>query len=188
MKHRSSRDLFGYWNERRGSRLAPERGDIDPGAIRHVLADTFFLAFDAPAAHPFRLAGTRLCALFGQELKGRAFQTLWNGLDAPQMGELIGAIATETVGLVAGVTARTASRDVTDLELLLLPLYDHGRTDLQILGLLAPMTVPYWLGVSAVADLSLNAFRHLGPNIGMARKIALPAIKPKLVLHIGGRA
>ena len=69
MKHPSSRDLYAYWNERRGSRLAPERADIEPSAIRQVLGDTFVLAADSVAQHPFRLAGTRLCALFGRELK-----------------------------------------------------------------------------------------------------------------------
>jgi hypothetical protein len=67
MKHSSIRELFDYWNERRGRRAAPERGDIEPGDIRGVLADTFILAFDAPASHPFRIAGTRVCALFGRE-------------------------------------------------------------------------------------------------------------------------
>ena len=75
MKHPSIRELFDYWNKRRGGRPAPERGEIEPGAIRHVLADTFILAFDAGAGHPFRIAGTRVCALFGRELKGAAFWT-----------------------------------------------------------------------------------------------------------------
>ena len=43
MKHPSNRELFEYWNERRGTRLAPERADIDPAAIRKVLGDTFVL-------------------------------------------------------------------------------------------------------------------------------------------------
>ena len=43
MKHSSNRELFEYWNKRRGRRSAPERGEIEPGAIRHVLADTFIL-------------------------------------------------------------------------------------------------------------------------------------------------
>ena len=43
MKHPSNRELFNYWNERRGPRLAPERADIEPSAIRHVLGDTFVL-------------------------------------------------------------------------------------------------------------------------------------------------
>ena len=70
MKHPSNRQLFEYWTKRRGRRSAPERGEIEPGAIRHVLADTFILAFETGAGHPFRIAGTRVCALFGRELKG----------------------------------------------------------------------------------------------------------------------
>ena len=73
MKHPSTRELFDYWNARRGRRLAPERDDIEPGHIRRVLADTFIFAFDEGKGHPFRLAGTRVCALFGRELKGEAF-------------------------------------------------------------------------------------------------------------------
>src|SRR6202008_4456889 len=43
MKPPSNRELFEYWNLRRGERLAPERGDIEPGAIRSILGDTFVL-------------------------------------------------------------------------------------------------------------------------------------------------
>ena len=72
MKHPSNRELFEYWNERRGTRLAPERADIEPGAIRHVLGDTFVIEVHGDESQAFRLAGTRLCALFGRELKARA--------------------------------------------------------------------------------------------------------------------
>ena len=77
MKHPSNRELFEYWNTRRGRRSAPDRNEIEPGAIRHLLADTFILAFDASGGHPFRLAGTRVCALFGRNLKGASFLDLW---------------------------------------------------------------------------------------------------------------
>ena len=36
MKHASIRELFAYWNLRRGARRAPDRGDIDPAVIRSV--------------------------------------------------------------------------------------------------------------------------------------------------------
>ena len=49
MKHPSNRELFDYWNERRGERLAPERADIEPAAIRHVLGDTFVTRDERPA-------------------------------------------------------------------------------------------------------------------------------------------
>src|SRR6188474_1899724 len=72
MKHPSNRELFDYWNERRGERLAPERADIEPSAIRHILGDTFVLEVSGIESHLFRIAGTRLCALFGRELKSES--------------------------------------------------------------------------------------------------------------------
>ena len=69
MKHAATRALYAYWDRCRGDRAAPDRADIEPGAIRHVLGDTFIVTFDAKAGHPFRLAGTRICALFGGELE-----------------------------------------------------------------------------------------------------------------------
>src|ERR1700691_6391576 len=77
MKHAASRELYAYWEERRGQRPAPERADIEPGAIRAALSDTFILELDAGDGHSFRLAGTRVCALFGRELKGESFIDLW---------------------------------------------------------------------------------------------------------------
>jgi len=40
VKHPSVRELYRYWNAQRGLRAAPERSDIEPGAIRRALADT----------------------------------------------------------------------------------------------------------------------------------------------------
>ncbi|MEJ1934798.1 PAS domain-containing protein, partial [Nostoc sp. NIES-2111] len=70
MKHPASRTLFSYWDTLRGERTAPERSELDPGAIRNILADTFILEVDAGQTFPFRLAGTRVCALYGRDLKG----------------------------------------------------------------------------------------------------------------------
>ena len=89
MKHAASRELYAYWEERRGKRPAPERADIEPGAIRHALSDAFILALDGGAGHPFRLAGTRVCALYGRELKGEAFIGLWAAASQPAISDLL---------------------------------------------------------------------------------------------------
>jgi hypothetical protein len=86
MKHPSIRRLFDYWNERRGARLLPRREDIEPEAIRCVLADTFILSFAPTVGHPIRVAGTRVCALFGREIKGEAFLDVFS-TDARGGGE-----------------------------------------------------------------------------------------------------
>jgi hypothetical protein len=175
MKTASSRRLFDYWNQRRGSRAAPERGDLEPGAIRQLLADTFVLALDPPAGHPLRLAGTRMCALFCRELRGEPFQCLWNEASRPQIRELISIVTEEASPAVGGVCARpSGDYPAADLELLLLPLYHRGVRNARMLGMLAPIGVPFWLGTSPVAGLSLGALRHLGT--GAMARVAPPVL------------
>src|SRR5271165_3634864 len=139
MKHAACRELYAYWDERRGKRPAPERGDIEPGAIRHVLSDAFILALDAGAGHPFRLGGTRVCALFGRELKNEPFIGLWAAASQPTIADLVNILEEEKVGTVAGVTAQNSDGEQIDLELLLLPLISPRPSLARTVGILAPL-------------------------------------------------
>ena len=96
MKHTSTRVIFEYWNRQRGQRSASTRSEIDPAAIRHILGDTFMLAADFIDGIRFRLAGTRVCALFGREIKGEGFNALWSDASRAQID------VNETIGTVAG--------------------------------------------------------------------------------------
>lgn len=117
MKHAASRALTAYWNERRGKRAAPDRADIEPGAIRRILGDTFILAFDPHQGHPYRLAGTRVCALFGRELKSEPFLGAWSGEDREAMATLVATAARESNGVVASVAGTTSEDWNVELEL-----------------------------------------------------------------------
>jgi hypothetical protein len=177
MKHSSTRQLYHYWNERRGLRSAPERSEIEPGAIRHILADTFILTFDARAGHPFRIAGTRVCAAFGRELKGEALINFFAAESRDLIRDLFSVVATEAIGAVAGLQADSAEGDTLELELLMLPLSHRDRTDARIIGALVPVAAPYWLGTSTLGALALNTHRYLAP--GLTAEVA-PRIAPAL--------
>jgi hypothetical protein len=166
MKHSSTRELFDYWNERRGARAAPERSEIEPGAIRHVLADTFMLTFDPRAEHPFRIAGTRVCAAFGRELKGAAFTEIWAPASRDPIRDVLATVATESVGVVAGAVGRSGTGAALELEFLALPLAHRGGASARILGALVPTEVPYWLGAETLGPLTLGVIRYLGPLTG----------------------
>ena len=60
--------LFQYWNRLRDGRPAPRRTEVEPADIKTLLADTFILEKDTRGEAVFRLAGTRLCAIYGREL------------------------------------------------------------------------------------------------------------------------
>ncbi|MEA2982219.1 MAG: hypothetical protein QOF91_3630 [Alphaproteobacteria bacterium] len=193
MKHPSNRELFEYWNERRGERLAPERADIEPGAIRQVLGDTFVIEATGAENHVFRLAGTRLCALFGRELKAENFTRLWHRSGQTAVRELIAVVMEEKIGIVASVTGATSDDTLAPvtLEMLLLPLAYQSRGEARVLGALAPMAAPYWLGAKAVGPLTLGMFRHIGAMADTAAprfKAAAGRLKHGLTVYDGGRA
>jgi len=165
MRHSSTREVFAYWNKQRGERPAPERPDIDPAAIRHALGDVFILAVDFVEQHRFRLAGTRVCALYGRELKGESFGALWDEASGRLMQNLLNAVTEENTGAVAGVTGTTADDERLELELLLLPLAHQGHARVRALGVLAPSKAPYWIGEKPLARLELGQLRHVGPAI-----------------------
>lgn len=189
MKHAASQDLYAYWQERRGKRSAPERSEIEPGAIRQVLSDAFILALDGGCGYPFRLAGTRVCALFGRELKGESFIGLWAAASQSIVGDLLGILDHERVGTVAGVTAKNIDGDAVDLELLLLPLAASRPSLARTIGILAPLKIPAWLGARPVGALTLGSRRHIGAELEtrLLPRFMAP-YRPRLVVHEGGRA
>jgi hypothetical protein len=189
MKHAASQELFAYWEERRGQRRAPERADIEPGAIRQALSDTFILERNETRQdYSFRLAGTRVCALFGRELKGESFLDLWAPESRVSITDLLAISADESIGTVAGVTAGNLAGDQIDLELLLLPLGIRRPSLARTIGVLAPLKIPQWLGTSTIGALTLGSRRHIG---AVAKTRLLPrfmAPRRGLVVHQGGRS
>ena len=161
MKHAASRELYAYWEERRGQRLAPEHTDIEPGAIRQALSDTFILELDATGGHSFRLAGTRVCALFSRELKGKSFVNLWDLGSRGPIADLLAISTEESVGTVTGVTALSTAGEPVELELLLLPLGMRRPRQARTIGVLAPLKPPAWLGASPIGALTLGSRRRV---------------------------
>jgi hypothetical protein len=162
MKQDATRALFEYWDALRGTRPAPERSDIDPGAIRSHLANTFILALDPEHGHPFRIAGTSICALFGSELTRKSFETLWDADDRRAIRELLQTVTEDMEGVVAGVTGRNEAAETVGLEMILLPLADSDGAAGRVLGGLTTAVPPYWLGTRPVQSLHLGELRFTG--------------------------
>jgi hypothetical protein len=193
MKHPSNRELFDYWNERRGERLAPDRADIEPAAIRQILGDTFVIEMGGPDSHQFRIAGTRLCTLFGRELKAESFLKLWGRSGQTAIRELLSVVMEEKIGIVASATGTTSDDTLAplNLELLLLPLAFRSRSEARVMGALVPMAAPYWLGAKAIGPLTLGMFRHIGAAADSSApmfKAAAGRLRHGLTVYDGGRA
>jgi hypothetical protein len=157
MKHPSNREFFAYWDEKRGEARAPDRGEIEPGAVRELLGDIFVLSYDGAAGHPFRVAGTRVCALLGRDLKDRSFSALFAPDARREIEEIIAVVAEEMQAAVAGITATSEDGSPAHLELLLLPFSARAHTPLSLTGLLAP----FESGHRVLRDFKLTSWRYL---------------------------
>ncbi|MBE7201204.1 MAG: PAS domain-containing protein [Parafilimonas terrae] len=202
MKHPTSHRLHAYWDQLRGDRAAPERAEIEPGEIRHLLADSLILELDVPARSAvIRLAGTRVCALYGRELRGQPFATLWGDRDGDAW-RLAETVALDTLGVVAGLRGVNRAEEGIDLELLLLPLRHRGRPHVRALGALSFVGAPNWLGLRPVLRAETTSLRILAPRSRTTRPSAgsggdaarrpmipePPVQRGHLMVHTGGRA
>jgi hypothetical protein len=173
MKHRSTNAYFAYWDGKRAGERAPDRGAIEPGEIRELLGDIFVLSYDTRAGFPFRVAGTRVCALFGRDLKDKSFLDLFTGESRREMEDIATIVAEETLGALAGVTARTPSGGTAHLELLLLPFNTRAHMPVSMTGLLAPFETN--LGLLGELELTSHRYLHQQEKIvpRALRKLAL---------------
>jgi hypothetical protein len=188
MKHSSSRALYAYWNRLRAGRAAPERSELDPGAIRAILGDVMILEVGGLHRYAVRLAGTRICSLMGRELRERAFVETFAPGDWPELYALLDSTVEAATPAVANVIGETADRQLLGLELLLLPLRHHGRTKARVLCSLAAHTRPYWATLVPLARLRLGSARFENSDDG-ADIPAFGGPRPALNLRVlqGGR-
>ncbi|MFC6488948.1 PAS domain-containing protein [Nitratireductor sp. GCM10026969] len=163
MNKDGSMNLFRYWNRLRGDRPAPRRSEIEPAEIKTLLPDTFILERDARGEAVFRLAGTRLCATYGKELKGHSFPSLWHGRDQETVGRLVHhALDDKSVATVAFEGMSREGR-INRFELIVLPL-EGGQESLRALGTIQPFMKPFWLGADPIVENRIESFRLIDPD------------------------
>ena len=126
MKHPSSREFFAYWDAKRGDARAPDRSEIEPGAVRELLGDIFVLSCDSDAGYPFRVAGTRVSALLGRDLKDASFSALFAPDSRREIEDIINYVAEEMLPAIAGLTAFTVAQRVWHVRAELKALATNG--------------------------------------------------------------
>ena len=164
MKHAATRELYDYWQRLRGARPAPDRTEIEPSDLRRILGDTFILEVDACNESRFRLAGTRVCALYGRELKGKDFLSFWRGKDRDAVATLLAAVSQDAAAAVFGFEGRSAHDRTLPCEVLLLPIRQKGEGWTRILGSLVPMDDPYWIGIHPLMSQTITSLRLIWPD------------------------
>jgi hypothetical protein len=157
MKHPSSREFFAYWDAKRGDARAPDRSEIEPGAVRELLGDIFVLSYDNEAGYPFRVAGTRVGALLGRDLKDTSFSALFALDSRREIEEIVTYVAEEMLAAIAGITATSEDGTTAHLELLLLPFNNRAHAPISLTGVLAP----FESNLGTIRDFQVTSWRYL---------------------------
>ena len=157
MKHPSSREFFAYWDAKRGDARAPDRSEIEPSAVRDLLGDIFVLSYDNDTGYPFRVAGTRVSALLGRDLKDTSFSALFTAESRREIEDVITYVAEEMLPAIAGITATGRDGATAHLELLLLPFNNRAHAPISLTGLLAPFEGD----LGTLSDFKRTSWRYL---------------------------
>ena len=163
MNQNGSITLFQYWNRLRDGRPAPKRSEVEPADIKSLLADTFILERDTRGQAVFRLAGTRLCAYYGRELKGFSFPSLWREKDQRLVSRLIHGVFDQKSVVLITFEGFSRSGRSNKFELLALPL-DGGVESPRCLGVISAVEKPFWLGADPITDALIDSIRVVDPE------------------------
>jgi hypothetical protein len=163
MNQNGSITLFHYWNRLRDGRPAPKRSEVEPADIKSLLADTFILEKDTRGQPVFRLAGTRLCACYGRELKGFSFPSLWREKDQRLVSKLIHGVFDQKSVVLITFEGFSRNGRSNKFELLALPL-DGGIENPRCLGVVSAAEKPFWLGADPITDAMIDSIRVIDPE------------------------
>lgn len=164
MRNAVSRELHAYWKALKEGRPAPERNEIDPAAIRTILADTFVLEFNVENGFPFRISGSRINALFRSELRGQSFLKLWRETDRREIESILKRVADKAQPCLLGGEARPSGMTSLPIEVTLLPLFHHGAAHSRILGSVSAGDGAEWFGLIGAGPATLTSVNTLDPE------------------------
>jgi hypothetical protein len=184
MRHPTTQALYDYWNEMRGERIAPQRLEIQPARIGEILPDTFILERSDSRTFRYRLAGTRVCARFGMELRSLNFLDRWSAADRAMLEEHLSAI-TETgrVGVFTGEAFAGLSTPAT-FEIVILPLVHTGNAIDRFLCAISVFDEPGWLGSEPIRRIKMQAAEAIWPRGQLPRPEAKPGSQAPLSPHV----
>jgi hypothetical protein len=164
MKQKSLQTLYSYWNQVRAGRIAPQRLDIEPSSIAPILSEVFMLERIDGGTYQFRLAGTRLCELFGSELRGRNFLDDWSHDDRATLERTLATISEQGAGATLLIEGSSDVRHRVELEALLLPLLHGGAKINRIIGVMSTTSAPNWLSHEPLRSRVLKRHQLIWPD------------------------
>jgi len=164
MKQRTLQILYAYWDGLRAGRVAPLRLEIDPARLGSILPEIFLLERTDAATYCYRLAGTRLCEMFGTELRGSNFLDGWSASDRAVLAGDLKLTCEEGAATLLTVETGADSVRRVELEAILLPLMHADSMAGRVIGAMSPASSPHWLGHDHLTGKRLLRHELIWPN------------------------
>ena len=187
MRTATSKTLYGYWNQIRGTRIAPRRFEVEPVSIARILPETFILECSGRSSAKFRLAGTFICDLFGREFRGRDITELWNGPDRSLIESALDSIVKCGSVAILDVNAMAPSGRSLELEIAMMPLVHSGDSINRIIGCLTGIEPILYARVpgDSISNLSIVRARQIWPDGRphqvLPKSVLASALPPRIV-------
>jgi hypothetical protein len=163
MQNPATTEIFEYWTGLCDGRLPPKRNEIDPVALRRFLPHLFIVAREADDQLTFRLAGTRLCELFGGEFRGMPFRTIWDIEESDRAQDIVTQILAHEKPAIADVVLNLPAASI-DCEMLMMPLRSLDMGSDRVLGALLPMEGMLPVTAKPANGLHLQNWRFTGTD------------------------
>lgn len=127
--HASLRQLYAYWDARRGARAMPARGDLDPIDLKALLPMLILIDVVADARrYTYRLVGTQEVEMRGRDPTGKSILEAFYGETAEDtIFYLDRVVQTREPVLYRGTYQPLTTRTQRD-DVLYLPLSKDGET------------------------------------------------------------
>jgi len=171
MRLQITTDIFDYWNALRGEQDAPLKSQIEPGAIPHLLSSLFILETEADRQIRFRLAGTKICDLFGHDLRGERFSALWANGQNEDIERTAKGVMDHAIPTLFNATGYSTAGHHAAFEIIMMPLRSpEGGCD-RLLGAIAPAVAASWLEIVPLELLALDRSRLLHDKFGRAAQV-----------------
>jgi hypothetical protein len=156
--------LYKYWDRIRNNRRAPRRFEIEPSEISPILSETFILERRHHDDYRFRIAGTRICEHFGKELRGLNVLDFWQPPHWQAVCALLDIISEDAAAGVIQFRAYAQPDRKAEFEMVLLPLIHREPAISRVLGAIAPMATPYWLGMVPLTRFEILKAEEMWPS------------------------
>ena len=129
--------IEAYWEALRGTRLMPNRSEIDPRGIEQALEYAFIVERIAPGIARLRIAGSHLSDLMGMEVRGMPLTSFINPASRRQVSDILEEVFETPATCTLRLTSEgSAGAPMLDARMLLMPLKSDLGDVSRILGAL----------------------------------------------------